>query len=198
MIPISSVVDLCIAQTGDAYVFGAEAAPTDPNPAVFDCSELIEWACRRVGVSPIMPDGSWFQYQHCQRNGVSITPADALKIRGALLFRFSSNPLALVRPTSAHVAMSLGDGRTIEARSRTAGVGVFGGAASRTWTHAGQIPGVVYRITASNEAWPSWATEAIRLVLDRGLMTLDAGRFDPGRAVNRAELAVILARLLKQ
>ena len=49
----------------------------------------------------------------------------ALKTRGALLFYFSQPPTGAGRPAEAHVAISLGDGRTIEARSTKDGVGVF-------------------------------------------------------------------------
>jgi cell wall-associated NlpC family hydrolase len=59
MVDVEAVVQLALAQQGDRYAYGAETNPNDPNPSAFDCSELVEWACRRAGVQPTMPDGSW-------------------------------------------------------------------------------------------------------------------------------------------
>ena len=116
-------VDEALAQAGDRYVFGAEARPDDPNPTAFDCSELVQWAAHQAGVD--VPDGSWLQYQQLQQEGGGISVEQALHTRGALLFYFSSSPDGAGRPAEAHVAISLGDGRTIEARSTRDGVGVF-------------------------------------------------------------------------
>lgn len=115
-----------LGQQGKAYVFGAETRPSDPNPQAFDCSELVEWAARRAGVS--IPDGSINQINAARPMSVD----EALRTPGALLFR-SGNP--------NHIAISLGDGRTIEARGRRYGVGIFS-AAGRGWTRAGTIPGL--------------------------------------------------------
>lgn len=109
----------------------------DLNPDTFDCSELVQWAASQAGVS--ITDGSWLQYQHVQRGGGEMTVEQALNTPGALLFRFGSDPNGAGRPSGAHVAISLGDGRTIEARGRSYGVDIFD-ATSRGWTHAGVIP----------------------------------------------------------
>src|SRR5690606_39740146 len=69
--------------------------------------------------------GSWIQYRHCHNHGTTITPAVAIATRGALLFRFSSDPLKGGRPSSSHVAISLGDNRTVE-RSEERRVGQEG------------------------------------------------------------------------
>lgn len=144
--PINSVVELMLSQEGDRYVFGVEVSLSDTNPAAFDCSELVQWACARAGVSPTMPDGSWIQARHCKNYGTLIPVEEAIGIRGALLFRFSSDPFSGVRPSSAHVAMSLGNGKTIEARGTRYGVGIFS-ALDRGWTHAARIPGCDYPTT---------------------------------------------------
>lgn len=115
-----------LGQQGKAYVYGAETRPSDPNPQAFDCSELVEWAARRAGVS--IPDGSINQINAARPMSVE----QALRTPGALLFR-SGNP--------NHIAISLGDGRTIEARGRRYGVGIFS-AEGRGWTRAGTIPGL--------------------------------------------------------
>ncbi len=132
-------VQEALAQAGDRYVFGKEARLDDPDPAVFDCSELVQWAAHRVGVE--VSDGSWLQYLQLQKQGGAITVEEALHTRGALLFYFSTPPSSAGRPGKAHVAISLGDGRTIEARSPTDGVGSFAATAKR-FNYAAVIPGL--------------------------------------------------------
>lgn len=115
-----------LGQEGKPYIFGAEASPNNDNPRAFDCSELVEWAARRAGVT--VPDGSINQINAATPMSVE----QALRTPGALLFRAGS---------PNHIAISLGDGRTIEARGRRYGVGIFS-AEGRGWTRAGTIPGL--------------------------------------------------------
>lgn len=124
---------LAESQRGDAYVFGAEAKWSDPDPARFDCSELVEWCLRRLGVAA--PDGSAAQWRWCRDAGRGCLPAQAIRTRGALLFRMSGSP--------THVAISRGDGTTIEARGRAYGVNEFS-AFGRAWTSGALVPGVDY------------------------------------------------------
>jgi cell wall-associated NlpC family hydrolase len=135
---LDTFLDAATSQAGDSYVFGAEADLGDADPEVFDCSELVQWAAGRAGVT--MPDGSWYQYLHLQEAGTTMSVEQALNTPGALLFSFSSEPTAGGgRPSQAHVAISLGDGHTlIEARGRAYGVGEFS-ADGRTFTHAASI-----------------------------------------------------------
>lgn len=146
MTTIEDFLLLCLAQDGDRYVFGHEVRMDDPNPDRFDCSELVQWAARRAGVIPIVPDGSWYQVQHCRRHNTLLTVEEGIGTRGALLFRFAGDPWGRERPRSAHVAISLGDGTTIEARGSRWGVGSWS-TENRGWTHAGRIPGVDYTPT---------------------------------------------------
>jgi peptidoglycan hydrolase-like protein with peptidoglycan-binding domain len=112
-----------LSQNGTPYVFGAEANPNNPNPRALDCSELVEWAAARAGVR--FPDGSAAQIAAARPMSVE----QALRTPGALLYR------------PGHIAISLGDGRTIEARGRAHGTGIFN-ANGRGWTRAGTIPGM--------------------------------------------------------
>jgi cell wall-associated NlpC family hydrolase len=58
-----------------------------------------------------------------------------------LLFSFGSEPVpGGPRPAGAHVAISLGDGRTIEARGRKWGVGTW--EAGNRFEYAAVIPGL--------------------------------------------------------
>lgn len=143
MVTAAEFANKLLSQAGKRYVFGHEVSPSDTDPSAFDCSELIEWGAAQLGVVPKVPDGSWYQARHCQNHGTRIPIADALTTMGALLFRFSSSPFTGARPTSSHVAVSLGDGRTIEAKGSRYGVGIFT-SEGRGWTHAGLIPGVDY------------------------------------------------------
>ncbi len=132
-------LDAALAQTGDSYVFGAEAQADDPNPTTFDCSELTQWAASRVGIN--LPDGSWHQYLQLKEAGAVIPVDQAVHTPGALLFRFDAEPTeGGARPGEAHVAISLGDGTTIEARGRAYGVGSWD--AGNRFTYAAIIPGL--------------------------------------------------------
>lgn len=119
-------VQRALDQKGDRYVFGAETNLNDKNPGVFDCSELVQWAAKQAGVNLV--DGSQNQRAACR----TISVQKAIHTRGALLF------------TDGHVAISLGDGRTIEARGSAYGVGVFS-AYGRGWEEGGLIPGMKYK-----------------------------------------------------
>jgi cell wall-associated NlpC family hydrolase len=175
MVHAEQIVALCLAQAGDRYVFGAEVSFADPNPTTFDCSEIVEWSCARNGVTPTMPDGSWLQWRHARNHDTLTTIDAAIRQRGALLFRFSSDPGTGNRPSTAHVAVSLGNGTTIEARGSKWGVNIFPSTA-RGWTHAARIPGVSYDIIAVEAPRPAAEEpvdlESLKLVLKAALIEL--------------------------
>jgi len=125
---VDRFVSLALQQAGDRYVFGAEASPSDPDPRAFDCSELVEWAAARAGISPKVPDGSAAQKAHCSSHGTLISVTQGINTKGALLF------------ASGHVAISLGNGKTIEAMNPSQGVRQGTASASR-FSAAGKIPG---------------------------------------------------------
>lgn len=125
---VDRFVALALQQAGDRYALGAEASASDPDPRVFDCSELVEWAAARAGISPKVPDGSGAQRAHCANHGTLIGIQLAINTKGALLFM------------DGHVAISLGNGKTIEAMNPSSGVRQ-GNANGRRWLAAGRIPG---------------------------------------------------------
>jgi len=129
-----------ISQQGKPYVWGSSASPTDANPASFDCSELTKWAAARAGVT--IPDGAAHQYVWLKEQGATMSVQQALQTPGALLFHFDSEPQPGLggEPPVAHVAISLGNGKTIEARGHAYGVGVFD--ATNRFDYAGMIPGM--------------------------------------------------------
>lgn len=137
MTPVEDVLLWAVAQESDKYRLGAEAFPEQENPDEFDCSELVEWSCAKAGVSPPMPDGSGNQLTHCINHQTMLSVDVGIKTRGALLFRGDNGT------RWGHVAFSLGDGTTFEARGRLWGVNYFN-ADRRVWTHAAKIPGCSY------------------------------------------------------
>src|SRR3712207_1470670 len=91
-----------LTQRGDPYVFGAEARFDDPDPPACDCSELVEWSAARLGVRFV--DGAQNQRDTCRSAGTLISVGEALRTRGALLFRIDEGA------GGDHVAISLGNG----------------------------------------------------------------------------------------
>lgn len=127
------------AQVGDPYVWGVAASTSDADPDAFDCSELTKWAASRHGYE--LSDGTWLQYLQLKDAGKTLSVEDAINTPGALLFRFSSEPVpGGGRPDKAHVAVSLGDGRVVEAASTK--VGVIYGDAHKDYNYAAVIPGI--------------------------------------------------------
>lgn len=178
MTPIENIVQTALSQEGDDYIFGAEASPSDSNPDAFDCSELIQWSCARNAVDPIMPDGSWYQARHSRNYGLLTTVDEGIHTRGALLFKFDGDPFTGGRPSGAHVALSLGDGTTMEARSSRYGVGTFS-AIGRGWTHAGRIPGADYAVPVDeyhgvlNVPHEEWARTVVDDLIADGVINVD-------------------------
>lgn len=132
-------LEVARAQIGDRYVFGAEADLKDADPEVFDCSELTQWAAEQAGVE--LPDGATQQYLHLKKLGMLVPVEEGRTLPGALLFSFDREPqLGDGRTPGAHVAISLGDGATVEARSSRDGVGQF--SSNGRFQYAAVIPGI--------------------------------------------------------
>ena len=133
-------VNTALGQSGKPYVWGSSASASDPSPVSFDCSELTKWAAARSGVT--IPDGAAHQYVWLKEQGATMTVQQALQTPGALLFSFNGEPQPGLsgEPAHAHVAISLGNGKTIEAKGHAYGVGVFD--AGNRFNYAGMIPGM--------------------------------------------------------
>ena len=82
--------------------------------------------------------GWW--YEDAINGNRNIPVAQALATRGAVLVRRPS--VVQGKKKIGHVAISLGDGRTIEAKDRATGVAVVAGAATRLWHIGVTLPGV--------------------------------------------------------
>lgn len=116
----AKMVNFALAQNGKAYVYGGH------GPNVWDCSGLVQGATTAAGHTLAAPSAS--QAAAVANAGKGLSIDTAIRTRGALLF---------IQTSSAHhVAISLGNGQTIEAMNPEAGVAI-GGASGRGWTSAG-------------------------------------------------------------
>ena len=106
-----AVVDKALAQVGDSYGAGGD------GPNVFDCSGLVVYAWRSVGVD--LEHYSWSQYKQTER----ISLKDA--VPGDLAFYFENG--------AHHVAIYIGDGKVVQASDYGIGV-VKGTVKDSPWT----------------------------------------------------------------
>ena len=133
----TAFINAARAQIGDSYQFGAETDLNDSNPNAFDSSELVQWSAAQAGIK--LPDGSWNQYRHLQQGGNAVSVDSALQTPGALVFGFSSDPLASAeRPASAYVGISLGNGKVLDVSERAGEVREMD--PGTYYTHAAVIP----------------------------------------------------------
>jgi cell wall-associated NlpC family hydrolase len=126
---VGTFLRAALAQNGDEYEWAAGRNLNDADPDEFDCSGLVYWSLHQAGIDPNTVGG----YSGAQSEGTrTISVDEALRTPGALLFY------------DGHVAISLGDGRTIEAMGERWGVTIDEDATDRRWTHGGLIPGMDY------------------------------------------------------
>lgn len=125
---IEKMLSWAQTQKGKPYQWGGKSG----KPG-WDCSGLASAAIKKAGVS--LTGGSKAMFNRCQSAGTLISVSQAANTRGALLFRMTGNP--------THVALSLGNGSTIEAVGRQYGVANMKADGSR-FTHGALIPGVRY------------------------------------------------------
>ena len=125
-------------QIGDRYVYGAPRTPTAADPKTFDCSSFTQWSARQAGVK--LEGTAEYQYMQLKRSNHDIPVEQALRTKGALLFYFSSEPSGGLPAGQAHVAISLGDGRTVEAKGTRYGVGEW--SAKHRFNFAATVPGI--------------------------------------------------------
>lgn len=150
MADVETVLRIALSQVGKPYIFGAQPQSTDPNPQAFDCGSFVKWCCDRAGVVPRMPPLTYYQHLHCIQHGTMIDVAQGIATRGALLITHrdrNMNPLVPTEPVNpslfrvAHIAFSLGDGRTVEAANSVLDTCVRT-AYNRPFTAAAIIPGI--------------------------------------------------------
>ncbi len=159
------IVDLALKHHGERYILGSGGSPVPKNnpnwTGPWDCAEFASWCAYQVygvlfgcyGTTPETADaysGEWERQVIAQERNVDV--ALAIRCPGALLVRkpgfvHQGRPIKI-----GHVAISLGDGRTIEANSPQRGVDIIKNAAQRPWSIGATLPGVAYVETASTGA----------------------------------------------
>jgi hypothetical protein len=163
----AELVVLAATQIGKPYVFGADVDLESSDPPAFDCAEFASWlaykATRRLygcvdNAAPVPRaepfSGGWASDI---RIGLvtSIPVEEAFSIAGAVLVR------APAKAKIGHVAISDGDGGTVEAHSARVGV-ARRPARGRSWTHAGLLRGVTYSLP-DDVADPGPTPEVLRI-----------------------------------
>ncbi len=129
-------VNQALKAQGDTYELNTARDLSNPDPDKFDCSGLVVWAAKQSGYEApgfgnTNADGL---LKYTEKTGGSLSPEDAKKKKGALLFRKDGDAPA------HHVAISLGDGTTMEAKGTKEGVGIF--PERNTWNAGGELPGM--------------------------------------------------------
>jgi cell wall-associated NlpC family hydrolase len=143
---LQTFIHAALAQAGDQYNASITPKLDDPDPHAFDCSSLVQWAAHQAGVD--LNRTAEAQYLQLKAMGSSISVEQALHTPGALLFHLPHEPSpGEAFGPNAHVAISLGDGRTIEAVGskygvREVDVASFHTGGSGFFTRAAVIPGL--------------------------------------------------------
>jgi hypothetical protein len=190
----SKVLDIGKSRVGQAYILGASVPLNNANWAgPWDCAEFTSWCAYQaygllfgVGgtndVAKAEPySGHWFA--DAKKRGRVIPWQEALTIPGAALIR---------RPTPGkigHVAFAIGDGkRTLEARGKAFGVGIFDKADTRSWNIGCLLPGVDYGVA------PTTTTETGTRSFPAGYLWLKTPHFK-GPDVVALQRALVTAHI---
>jgi len=162
------IIEIARPHVGESYILGARAQLTNANyKGPWDCAEFATWCTYQaygivfgaVNKDPRKADpysGQW--YLDGKNEDALIGAQDALQIPGAIVGR-RPNTMGL---KIGHVAICLGGGQTIEARSKRYGV-VALDSMDRPWNYGVLLPGVEYRRSESVGVPPS-ADERIQRV----------------------------------
>ena len=108
------------------------------RPEVFDCSEFTQWAAHQAGVK--IPDGATSQYLWSASRHADLPVRRPRTPRARCCSRSTAEPRSGDgRTPGAHVAISLGDGKAVEAANGAAGVRDRRGG---RFEYAAVIPGI--------------------------------------------------------
>ena len=105
----SSVVDIALAQVGKPYVFGTE------GPDTFDCSGLVQYSYKRVGIS--LPHSSQAQCNLVKNKGHLVTNTSYLSPGDLVFWGYGGSSSSIY-----HVGIYIGGGRYVHASSPGVGV----------------------------------------------------------------------------
>jgi hypothetical protein len=144
------ILDLAMTRVGQRYVLGARVHLANRNwSGPWDCAEFVAWAAFHAYAQlfavrpPSAQTGESFSgwwHEDAVARGSTTTVGKALATPGAVLVRRPGDFAIRI----GHVAISRGNGTTVEAHSARVGVAVLPNAAGRKWTSGVLIPGVAY------------------------------------------------------
>lgn len=150
----ADIVRIARTRVGQRYVLGAKVPKDDPAWAgPWDCAEFASWAVyqvtgRVVGCFGTDPASNAFSGQWAKVRGPHerVAPSIALAFPGAILVRAPGEG-----GTGGHVAISCGDGTSIEAYSTARGV-IETHAEGRRWDLGVLVDGVEYEVGVNRAA----------------------------------------------
>lgn len=144
----SDIIPLAMAHVGERYILGAHAPVLNPNwKGPWDCAEFTTWCAYQAyrilfGAEPKDPRSadaySGYWWADSAAPGLRTDVGAALSTPGAFLVRQPRRDLI------GHVAISVGDGRVIEAAGRRLGVVCRPNTPDRRWDTGVLLPGVFY------------------------------------------------------
>lgn len=143
------LIRLAMQHAGEPYDFGADVPLDDANwKGPWDCAEFASWlvyqttgkvmGCtnNKASIKEVEPySGAWAR--DAEASALQVPLTEASKVRGAVLVRKPR------KEKVGHVAISRGDGTTIEAMDTLHGVAV-GKIAGRKWDYCIKIEGLTY------------------------------------------------------
>jgi hypothetical protein len=169
------IVQTARKHKNEKYVLGSKAPLANKDwKGPWDCAEFVSWCAYQAyqiiyAVRPANPvsgesySGWWFD--DGKKVGIDIPVEQAIATEGAILVR---KPNYSPNLKIGHVAISLGDGGTIEAKDKANGVLEVKGASNRPWSLGILLPGVKYKAGAAGAQ--SYKEPANLLYLDSPYM----------------------------
>lgn len=132
----SDVVNKARSFKGLPYKWGGQTRADG-----FDCSGLILYTLECLDIKLSEGDLTASDiYSVCNKHGLVITPEEAFKTPGALLFLRDAGSKKIY-----HIAISSGENTTVEAKGENYGVGEWPIDSRSKWSCAALIPYISYR-----------------------------------------------------
>jgi peptidoglycan hydrolase-like protein with peptidoglycan-binding domain len=169
------VLPVAEAHQNEPYVLGARVPMNNASyHGPWDCAEFVSWCIYQtygmlLGTRPTNPStgdaytGYWVEDVLAARANIDV--GQAIRTKGAILLR-RPRTRASGEHAIGHIAISRGDGSTIEARGRKYGVVIVPDAEGRVWDYGALIPGVQYVTGAA----PPYAPPAGHLMVTSPFM----------------------------
>lgn len=150
----SDIITIARPHVGEKYIFGAAAHYDNESwKGPWDCAEFATWCVRQAygiyyGCDKSGEPGSAYTGQwrsDAKSRGVIIGYEEAIKTPGAFLLRYPGGDTSMI----GHIAISVGNGETIEAADSKRGV-IVGTVFNRRWDIGVLIPDVAYNTNQSS------------------------------------------------